>query len=162
MFDARSGCHERAPIADGDGGWLERLKVARALATLWLLFPASSASAHDIYTDLENPTTHGPCCNSKIVNPVKGDCRPTLAKYRGNVVSYWVDQRWWVDVPASQVIFMNIPGEEGQVHPNMSTPPEDGMVWAHFCGRQYSVGIYSPHTMNGWNVFCAFYPPGST
>jgi hypothetical protein len=134
----------------------------RRLIAFWALFLASGASGHDIYNNLDNPRTQGPCCNSKIVNPLKGDCRPTLAKYHGNVVSYWVDEKWWIDVPSSQVIFMNLPGEEGQVHPYNIKPPEEGMVWAHFCGRQYSTGIYSPHTMEGWNVFCAFYPPSGT
>ena len=134
----------------------------RWLIAVGALLLASGASGHDIYNVLENPRTQGPWCNSKIVNPLKGDCRATLAKYHGNVVSYWVDEKWWVDVPSSQVIFMNIPGEEGQVHPYNIKPPEEGMVWAHFCGRQYSGGIYSPHTMEGWNVFCAFYPPSGT
>jgi hypothetical protein len=134
----------------------------RRLIAFGALLLASGASGHDIYNNLDNPRTQGPCCNSRIVNPLKGDCRPTLAKYHGNVVSYWVDEKWWIDVPSSQVIFMNLPGEEGQVHPYDIKPPEEGMVWAHFCGRQYSSGIYSPHTMAGWNVFCAFYPPSGT
>ena len=143
------------------GGRIEVVSFARWLTVTGLLLVPCSSDAHDIYSNLKNPHTYVPCCNSKIVNAVKGDCRPTLASYHGNVVSYWVDQKWWVDVPASEVIFLNIAGEEDQVHPSNGAPPEEGMVWAHFCGRQYSTGIYRPHTMDGWNVFCAFYPPGS-
>jgi hypothetical protein len=132
----------------------------RWLAALSVLILTSSAHAHDIYYNLENPSTRAHCCNSKVEDPYAGDCRPTLAKYRGDVVSYWVDERWWVDVPSSQVIFMSVPGEEDQVHPDNITPPEEGMVWAHFCGRQYSARSTRP--ANGWNVFCAFYPPSGT
>jgi hypothetical protein len=132
----------------------------RRLIAAGVLFLTSNASAHDIYYNLENPRTRALCCNSRADDPIAGDCRPTLAKYRGDVVSYWVDEKWWVDVPSSQVIFASVPGEEGQVHPDDITPPEEGMVWAHFCGRQWaSRGVY-PRLMKGWSVFCAFYPPG--
>jgi hypothetical protein len=134
----------------------------RWLIAAGVLLLTTHASGHDVYRSLENPRTHALYCNSKADDPFTGDCRPTLAKFRGDVVSYWVDERWWVDVPSDQVIFMSLPGEEGQVHPNIITPPEEGMVWAHFCGRQYSARpVHGPGTTSGWRVFCAFYPPSS-
>ena len=134
----------------------------RWLTAVSALLLTSDASAHNIYYNLQNPRTHGLCFNSKAEDPSAGDCRPTLAKYRGDVVSYWVDERWWVDVPSNQVIFMSLPGEEGLAHPDSITPPEEGMVWAHFCGRQYSSRSAYPRLVKGWSVFCAFYPPSST
>jgi hypothetical protein len=121
------------------------------------VFSASSpGKAHDIYKGVRNPATNGICCNGKDgLNT--GDCAPTLAVATHDGIKYWVNNQAWVLVPFDEVIFMNLPGEETQDHPDV-TPPEEGMVWTHFCGVPTTTPDgYRIHS--GYRVYCAFFPP---
>lgn len=119
------------------------------IAALGLLAICGAAQSHDIYSGLTGPRG-GSCCNGSSDGHT-GDCAPTLARAEAKDIAYLAEGKTWVRVPTGRVMFMNLPGEEGQVLP----PAPEGMVWAHLCA------IKSPaaDAIDGYFVFCAFYPP---
>lgn len=97
--------------------WLVPLLVMAAL--LVALF-ATTAGAHDPYTELKQPGNGYSCCNGKAQSTT-GDCEAVLARYAFK--AWWaLVEGEWIEIPQDKVLdVMSFDGK------------------AHFCGTKTNV-----------------------